>query len=140
MFCFTIALGLLDLSEQEVMAESSNRMGDQMIECREHPRITVDMQVFFSSTNKTDIREGTMFDLSARGCAVTSVSSVQPGSAVRILIRATDLGSPITIESAAVRWSQGGEFGVEFLGLSEIDQRRLHRLLQVATTPQIRAS
>ena len=78
-----------------------------MIECREYPRIPVDMQVFFSSTNKTDIREGTMFDLSARGCAVTSVSSVQPGSAVRILIRATDLGSPITIESAAVRWSRG---------------------------------
>jgi len=115
-------------------------MEDHMIECREHPRIPVDMQIFFSSTNKTDIREGTMFDLSARGCAVTSMSSVKPGSAVRILIRATDLGSPITIESAAVRWSEGGEFGVEFLGLSEIDQRRLHRLLQLTATPQIRPS
>ena len=111
-----------------------------MIECREYPRIPVDMQVFFSSTNKTDICEGTMFDLSASGCAVTSMSSVQPGSAVRILIRATDLGSPIMIESAAVRWSEGGEFGVEFLGLSEIDQRRLRRLLQIATAPQIRPS
>ena len=111
-----------------------------MIECREYPRIPVDMQIFFSSTNKTDIREGTMFDLSPRGCAVTSMSSVQPGSAVRILIRATDLGSPITIESAAVRWSGGGEFGVEFLGLSEIDQRRLHRLLQAASAHQIRPS
>lgn len=108
-----------------------------MIECREHPRIPVDMRVFFSSTTTTDIREGTIFDLSARGCAVTSMSPVQPDSAVRILIRATDLGSPITIESAAVRWSKGGEFGVEFLGLSEIDQRRLHRLLQATTTPQI---
>ena len=105
-----------------------------MIECRESPRITVDMQVYFSSTNKTDIREGTMFDLSAGGCAVTSMSLVQPGVAVRILIRSTDLGSPITIESAAVRWSKGGEFGVEFLSLSEIDHRRLHRLLQVPTT------
>ena len=109
-----------------------------MIDCREYPRIPVDMQVFFSSTNKTDIRKGTMFDLSVRGCAVTSMSSVQPGSAVRILIRATNLGSPITIESAAVRWSQGGEFGVEFLDLSEIDQRRLSRLLQAAAMPQIR--
>jgi c-di-GMP-binding flagellar brake protein YcgR len=115
-------------------------MEDRMIECREYPRIPVDMQVFFSSTSKTDIHEGTMFDLSARGCAVTSMSSIQPGSAVRILIRATDLGSPITIESAAVRWSEGGEFGLEFLGLSEIDQRRLHRLLQVATTHQFRTS
>ena len=105
-----------------------------MIECREYPRIPVDMQVFFSSINKTDIREGTMFDLSARGCAVTSLSSVQPGSTVRILISETNLGSPITIESAAVRWSESGEFGVEFLDLSEIDQRRLQRLLKAAST------
>lgn len=111
-----------------------------MIECREHPRIPVDMQIFFSFTNRTDIREGTMFDLSVGGCAVTSMSSVQAGSAMRILIRATDLGSPITIESAAVRWSAGGEFGVEFLGLSEIDQRRLLRLLQMAASPKIRPS
>jgi c-di-GMP-binding flagellar brake protein YcgR len=111
-----------------------------MIEGREYPRIPVDMQVLFSNTNKTGICQGAIFDLSARGCAVTSMSSVQPGSTVRILIRASDLGSPITIESAAVRWSEGGEFGVEFLGLSEIDERRLHRLLQVATTHQIRQS
>jgi hypothetical protein len=42
------------------------------------------------------------------------------------------MGSPITIESAAVRWSESGEFGVEFLGLSEIDQRRLQRLLEAS--------
>jgi c-di-GMP-binding flagellar brake protein YcgR len=105
-----------------------------MIECREYPRIPMDMRIFFSTTNKTDMREGTMFDLSARGCAVTSMSLVQPGSTVRILISETNLGSPITIESAAVRWSESGEFGVEFLDLSEIDQRRLQRLLEAAST------
>jgi c-di-GMP-binding flagellar brake protein YcgR len=93
----------------------------------------MDRLVFFSGTNKTDMREGTMFDLSARGCAVTSMSSVQPGSTVRILISETNLGSPITIESAAVRWSESGEFGVEFLDLSEIDHRRLQRLLEAAS-------
>jgi len=111
-----------------------------MIECREYPRVPVDLQVYFSTTNTTSIREGTMFDLSAGGCAVASTSAVQPGSAIRILIRATDLGSPITIESAAVRWSSHGEFGVEFVGLSEIDQNRLHRLLKVRTSPKIRPS
>jgi len=104
-----------------------------MIECREYPRIPMDMRVSFSGTNKTDMREGTMFDLSARGCAVTSMSLVQPGSTVRILISETNLGSPITIESAAVRWSESGEFGVEFLDLSEIDHRRLQRLLEAAS-------
>jgi c-di-GMP-binding flagellar brake protein YcgR len=111
-----------------------------MIECRQYPRVPVDLQVYFSTTGNTSIREGTMFDLSAGGCAVASMSAVRPGSAVRILIRATDLGSPITIESAAVRWSQHGEFGVEFLGVSEIDQNRLHRLLQAKTSHTIRPS
>ena len=112
----------------------------KMIECRQYPRVPVDLQVYFSTTGNTSIREGTMFDLSAGGCAVTSMTMVQAGSAVRILIRATELGSPITIESAAVRWSKHGEFGVEFLGLSEVDQNRLHRLLQAKTTYPIRPS
>lgn len=111
-----------------------------MIECRQFPRVPVDFQVYFSTTGNTSIREGTMFDLSAGGCAVTSMTAVQTGSAVRILIRATDLGSPITIESAAVRWSKHGEFGVEFLGVSEVDQSRLHRLLHAKTTYPIRPS
>ena len=111
-----------------------------MIECRQYPRIPVDLQVYFSTTGNTLVREGTMFDLSAGGCAVASNTSVHSGSAVRILIRATDLGSPITIDSAAVRWSKHGEFGVEFIGLSEIDHSRLHRLLQAATTYHIRPS
>jgi len=81
-----------------------------------------------------------MFDLSAWGCAVASLTSLQPGSAVRILIRATDLGSPITIESAAVRWSEHGEFGVEFLGVSDINQNRLRRLLQAKTSNHVHPS
>lgn len=103
-----------------------------MIECREHRRIPVELQVFFSTANQTEIREGTMFDISAGGCAVTSTAPVNPGSAVRLLIRATDLGSPITVHSAAVRWAHHGEFGVEFLNLSELDRSRLQRFLHVA--------
>jgi c-di-GMP-binding flagellar brake protein YcgR len=113
---------------------------DAMIECRQYPRIPVDLQVFFSTTGNTDIREGTMFDLSLGGCAVTTMTSVHPGTGMRILIRATDLGSPITIESAAVRWSRYGEFGVEFMGISDIDQSRLSRLLQASTSYPIRPS
>jgi len=109
-----------------------------MIECREHPRIPIELQVFFSTTGNHDIREGTMFDLSAGGCAVTSAAPVDPGAGVRLLIRATDLGSPITVHSAAVRWANHGEFGVEFLKLTDLDRNRLHRLLHVARPPRAR--
>lgn len=124
----------------DALNDSAERKEPIMIECRQHPRVPVDLQVYFSTAGNTSIREGTMFDLSAGGCAVSSLSSVLPGSAVRILVRATDLGSPITIESAAVRWSEYGEFGVEFIALSEIDQSRLHRLLQARTGTHPRPS
>ncbi len=103
-----------------------------MIECREHPRIPIELQVFFSTAENADIRQGTMFDISAGGCAVTSSVPVNPGTGVRLLIRATDLGSPITVHSAAVRWANCGEFGVEFISLTDLDRNRLHRLLHVA--------
>jgi hypothetical protein len=52
---------------------------------------------------------------------------------VRLLIRAIDLGSPITVHAAAVRWARHGEFGVEFLNLTDLDRSRLTRLLHIAT-------
>jgi hypothetical protein len=109
-----------------------------MIECRQHPRIPTDLQVFFSTTENTDIRQGTIYDVSAGGCAVTSSVPVNPGTAVRLLIRATELGSPITVQSAAVRWADHGEFGVEFLDLTELDHNRLRRWLTVAAASRPR--
>jgi c-di-GMP-binding flagellar brake protein YcgR len=111
-----------------------------MIECRQHPRIPADLQVFFSTNENTDIRQGTVFDVSAGGCAVTSSVPVNPGTGVRLLIRATELGSPITVHSAAVRWAEHGEFGVEFLDLSELDRHRLWRWLTVAAASHPRQS
>lgn len=103
-----------------------------MIECREDPRIPVEIPISFSTIGNTDIREGTMFDISAGGCAVTSAASVHPGIGVKLQIRATDLAAPITVRFATVRWTHHGEFGVEFLSLSELDRSRLRRLLRVA--------
>jgi c-di-GMP-binding flagellar brake protein YcgR len=104
-----------------------------MIECREHPRIPVELPVLFSTANHMDIGQGTMYDISAGGCAVTSTVSVSAGTGVKLLIQATDLAVPITIHSAAVRWVSHGEFGVEFLRLTDLDRNRLQRLLHVAT-------
>ena len=103
-----------------------------MIECREHPRIPVDLRVLFSTSDQTDVRQGTMFDISAGGCAVTSTASMSPGTGVTLLIHATDLAASITVHSATVRWVKQEEFGVEFLYLTDLDQNRLQRLLYLA--------
>jgi hypothetical protein len=102
-----------------------------MIECREHPRIAVELRVLYSVIGHTEIRQGTMFDISSGGGAVISTASMWPGTAVKLLIHATDLAVPITVHSATVRWANHGEFGVEFLRLTDLDQSRLQRLLQI---------
>lgn len=104
-----------------------------MIECREYPRIPIELQILFSMTDQTDVRQGTTFDISTGGCAVTSAVSLAPGTGVKLLIQATELAVPITVHSAAVRWANHGEFGVEFLRLTDLDRNRLQRLLHVAT-------
>lgn len=103
-----------------------------MIECREHPRIAVELRVLFPVTGHTEIRQGMMFDISTDGCAVTSTASMSPGTEVKLLIHARDLAAPITVHSATVRWANHGEFGVEFLRLTDLGQSRLQRLLQIA--------
>lgn len=100
-----------------------------MIECREEPRIPVEIPVSFSMVGYSDPRQGTMFDISAGGCAVTSLSSVTIGTDVRLLIPSYNLAAPMSIQAAAVRWTRYGEFGVEFLKLTELDRGRLRRLL-----------
>jgi c-di-GMP-binding flagellar brake protein YcgR len=104
-----------------------------MIECREHLRVPVELRVLFSMIGHPEIRQGTAFDISAGGCGVTSTTSISPGTGVKLLIQAKDLAAPITIDSAAVRWSTHGEFGIEFLRLTDLDRSRLQRLLHLAT-------
>lgn len=104
-----------------------------MIECREDTRIPIELPVLFAAIGQIDLRQGTMFDISTGGCAVISPVSVKPGTGLKLLIRAADLGSQINIQSAEVRWASHGEFGVEFMDLTDVDRSRLHRLLSLAT-------
>jgi hypothetical protein len=107
-----------------------------MIEYREYRRIPVEAQVFFSHGGRPETREGMVFDISPGGCAITStVPLTNPGSGIRLFIRATDLGTAITVQTAAVRWTSHGEFGIEFLNLSDLDRSRLQRFLHVVKPP-----
>ena len=108
-----------------------------MIECREYPRIAVELQVLYSLIGHTEIRQGTMFDISAGGGAVISTASISSGIGIKLLIHATDLAVPITVHSATIRWANHGEFGVEFLHLTDLDRSRLQRLLQIARPPSV---
>lgn len=102
------------------------------MELRHHPRIPVDFRVSFAKQDFAGVKVGTMYDLSLGGCAVESTTTVQPGTDLRLSIYAPGKASPIMIESAAVRWAQLGEFGVEFQKIPEQEKDRLQGLLWAA--------
>lgn len=102
------------------------------MELRQHPRIPVDFRVSFVPQDFAGVKVGTMYDLSLGGCAVESTTTVQPGTDLRLSIYAPGRPFPILIESAAVRWAQLGEFGVEFQEIPEQEKERLQGLLWVA--------
>ncbi len=106
------------------------------MELRHTDRVPVDYQVWYTAPNQT-VQKGTMYDLSPGGCAVATLGNVARGTRLALTILAPDQPIPITVESAAVRWTVLGEFGVEFEGLNEEDRSRLARLLTRATEQRL---
>ena len=58
--------------------------------------------------------EGSLTDLSIRGCRIESLTDVKPGASLEIRIDAIEHGPSIRIQAAIVRWSRERQFGLEF--------------------------
>jgi hypothetical protein len=58
--------------------------------------------------------EGSLMDLSIRGCRIESLVEVKPGAALEVQIKTAEQGPPIHIQAAVVRWSRDRQFGLEF--------------------------
>ena len=84
---------------------------------RKHPRFAVQLPVSFS-TEEVDA-DGTVYNLSLGGCRVESDHPMQGGEYVALRLRVSYDESPISVQVAVVRWSAGGDFGLEFLVIAE---------------------
>ena len=84
-----------------------------MMEKRKNLRFPVKFRSSFSSIGMVG-GEGSIVDLSIRGCRIESPIDVQPGASLDIRIKVVESGPPIHIQAAIVRWSRGEEFGLEF--------------------------
>jgi hypothetical protein len=83
------------------------------MEQRKSLRFPVKFRSSFSSIGMVG-GEGSIVDLSIRGCRIESPIDVQPGASLDIRIKAVANEPPIHVQAAIVRWSRGGEFGLEF--------------------------
>lgn len=98
------------------------------MDIRKHARFTVHFQGSFSSGQRLE-GEGTVLNLSIGGCKVQSDTRVPLGTDVRLRIMMQE-EQPLEIKRAAVRWTSGQEFGLEFTFVEAEEELRLRLFVQ----------
>ena len=104
------------------------------MEQRKHLRFAIQLPIAFSGDDISG--EGTVIDISKGGWHVTVASNhnVPTGTYLALRIELPDHAPPLKVELAAVRWSQGRNFGLEFLRMGDEEQARLHRFVSTLET------
>ncbi len=106
-----------------------------MIEQRKNLRFHVQFRSSFSSIAMVG-GEGTVVDLSIRGCRIESPIDVQPGASLEVRIAVIEHEPPVQVQQAIVRWSRGRQFGLEFETMVPEEWARLqHTVKQIEMEP-----
>jgi hypothetical protein len=69
--------------------------------------------------------EGRVLDLTAPGCLIESPQEVLKGQYFQLQISLPDLNASLSVRLAAVRWSKGRRFGLEFIKMDRPEQQML---------------
>ncbi|HLZ34628.1 MAG TPA: PilZ domain-containing protein [Nitrospira sp.] len=96
---------------------------------RKHRRFSIAMPSTLVQRDKFR-HNGSIRDLSAKGCRVESLISPFTGMQVTLLLHIPGEAAPIMIENAAVRWCGSQGIGIEFLIIAQQEQERLGRLIK----------
>lgn len=110
-------------------------------ELRRHPRVPLHAPVPLvfafvdvpTSVSSDRVGNGTMTNLSMKGCQVHSDAPIQKGDHVSLRLHASQRDVPVFIEMATVRWTQGHAFGLEFISLWPADEAVLRELIDRAS-------
>lgn len=76
------------------------------------------------------VGEGTITDLSLRGCSIVCDRTVLADSDVKLSVIFPDPTLSLFIELGKIRWVRKNIFGVEFLRMSTITRHRLDHVLR----------
>lgn len=98
------------------------------MESRKHLRSAVQLPISFKGDKLAG--EGVVFNLSLEGCAVGSDTTIKPGSYLQLRIQTSQQELPIEVELSAARWSEGREFGLEFIRIRAEEQERLRQFVK----------
>ena len=90
-------------------------------------RIHINSSVIF--TIGSCVGEGRALDITVPGCLIESSVSVEKGDYLQLKLFMPGLQSPVSVELAAVRWSNKFHFGVEFIKMHERERRQLNQIM-----------
>ena len=99
------------------------------MEGRKHTRFAVQLPVSFSGDQLSD--GGTILNVSAEGCAITSDRVAATGTYLQLTMQLREREDPVQVDLAAVRWVSTTRFGVEFIKMRPEEGDRLKKFVKV---------
>ena len=120
--------------------DHANQDIDKRIELRQHQRRAVPptcllsfarfaLSITFSGDSEG---EGSVINLSIKGCKVESDAGVKVGDAMSLILLLPGGNAPTPVDLALVRWAHGQCFGLEFVSLGNTAMDRLRTFLASA--------
>jgi len=98
------------------------------MEGRKHTRFAVQLPVSFSGDQLSD--KGTILNVSAEGCAITSDTVAGAAVYLQVTMQLREREEPVQVDLAAVRWVAATRFGVEFIKIRPEEGERLKKFVQ----------
>lgn len=98
------------------------------MEGRKHTRFAVQLPVSFSGDQLSD--GGTILNLSAEGCAITSDTVAGAAVYLQLTMQLREREEPVQVDLAAVRWASATRFGVEFIKIRPAEGERLKQFVK----------
>lgn len=99
-----------------------------MMDVRQSPRVPVRCPCGFSSVQLAG--EGTVVNLSSKGCAVESRTTVPTGTYLEVWIVTPDRSFAAIVDAAFVVWSGEERFGMKFLRIRPEEESRIGEMVQ----------
>lgn len=99
------------------------------MEGRKHTRFAVQLPVSFSEGQLSE--RGTILNLSAEGCAITSDNVASVAAYLQLTMQLREREEPVYVDLAAVRWVSATRFGVEFIKIRSEEGERLKKFVNL---------
>jgi c-di-GMP-binding flagellar brake protein YcgR len=103
------------------------------MEGRKHTRFAVQLPVSFRGDQIS--HGGTILNVSAEGCAITSETVAGAAVYLQLTMQLREQEEPVQVELAAVRWSSATMFGIEFIKIRPEEGERLKKFVKVLESP-----